>query len=82
MGTNILVGPNSTGQGLMVLNNEGGETLERVAQRVGRCLIPGNIEGQVGCVFEQPSLVKDVPADGKGVGLGELSRPLSIQIFL
>jgi len=26
-----------------IFNNEGGETLEHVAQRGGRCPIPGNI---------------------------------------
>ena len=28
---------------------KGGETLECIAQRGGRCPIPGNIQGQVGC---------------------------------
>jgi len=41
---------------------EGGETLAWVAQRGGRCSIPGNIQGQAGWGFEQPGLVEDVPA--------------------
>jgi len=40
----------------------GGETLEQVAQRGGRCPIPGNIQGQVAWASEQSGLVKDVPA--------------------
>jgi len=37
-----------------VFYNEGGETLSQVAQRGGRCPIPGNIQGQVGWGSEQP----------------------------
>jgi len=48
---------------------EGGETLEQVAQRAGRCPIPKNIPGQVGQGFQQPTLVEDVPAHCRGVGL-------------
>jgi len=33
---------------------EGGETLARVAQRGGRCPIPGNIQGKAGRGSEQP----------------------------
>ena len=36
------------------------------------CPIPGNIPGQVGRGSEQPDLVEDVPAHGRGVGLGDL----------
>lgn len=36
--------------------------LAQVAQRGGRCPIPGNIQGQVGQGSEQPGLVKDAPA--------------------
>ncbi|KAK4818961.1 LOW QUALITY PROTEIN: hypothetical protein QYF61_022628 [Mycteria americana] len=43
-----------------------GETLEQVAQRCGRCPIPGNIQGQVGRGSEQPDLVEDVPAHCRG----------------
>ena len=45
-----------------IFYNEGGETLEQVAQRGGRGPIPGNIQGQVGWGSEQPDLVEDVPA--------------------
>jgi len=34
--------------------DEGGETLAQVAQRDGRCPIPGNIQGQVGWGSAQP----------------------------
>ena len=53
-------------------SDEGGETLEQVAQRGGRCPIPGTIQGQVGRGSEQPDLVEDVPAHGRGVGLDAL----------
>jgi len=46
-----------------------GETLELVAHRGGRCLIPGNIQGQVGQGSEQSGLVGDVPALCRRVGL-------------
>ena len=52
--------------------DEGGETLERVAQRGGRCPIPGNLQGQAGWGSEQPDLVEDVPAHCRGVGLDDL----------
>jgi len=55
-----------------ILYSEGGETLEQVAQRGGRCPIPGNIHGQVGWGSEQPGLVKDVPVPHRGVGLDDL----------
>ena len=51
---------------------EGGETLEQVAQRGGRCPIPGKIQGQVGWGSEQPDLVEDVPAHCRGVRLDDL----------
>ena len=50
---------------------EGGETLAQVAQGAGGCPIPGNTPGQVGRGFEQPDLVEDVPAYGRGVGLDD-----------
>ena len=34
--------------------------------------MPGNIQDQVGRGSEQPGLVEDVPADGRGVGLDDL----------
>ena len=40
--------------------------LEQVAQRGGRCPIPGNIQGQFGLGSEQPDLVEDVPAHCRG----------------
>ena len=51
---------------------EGGEPLEQVVQRGGRCPMAGNIQGQVGQASEQPDLVEDVPAHCRGVGLGDL----------
>lgn len=44
--------------------DEVGETLKEVAQKCGRCLIPGNNQGQVGGESEQSDIVEDVPADG------------------
>jgi len=52
--------------------NEGGETLQQVAQRGGRCSIPGNIQGHVGWGSEQPDVVEDVPAHCRGIGLDDL----------
>ena len=52
--------------------NEGGETLEQVAQRGGRCPMPGNIQGQVGRGSKQTDLVEDVPAHCRGVGLDDV----------
>ena len=46
---------------------EGGETLTQIAQRGGRCLNPGNIQGEAGWGSEQPDLVVDVPAHCRGV---------------
>ena len=45
-----------------IFYKEGDETLAQVAQRGGRCPIPGSIQGQVGWGSEQPDLVEDVPA--------------------
>jgi len=53
---------------------EGGETLEQVAQRGGRCPISGNVQGQVGQGSEHPGLVKDVPIHCTGVGLDDLQN--------
>ena len=55
-----------------IFYDEGGETLEQVAQRRCGCPIIGSVQGQVEWSFEQPHLVKDVPAHGRGVGLGDL----------
>ncbi|KAK4818261.1 hypothetical protein QYF61_009966 [Mycteria americana] len=54
--------------------NEGGETLQQVAQRGGRCPIPGNIQGQAGQGSEQPDLVEDVPAYCRGIILSAITR--------
>lgn len=43
------------------------EKIEHVAQRGGRCPIPGNIQGQMGQDSEVPDLVEDVPAHCRGV---------------
>jgi len=41
---------------------------EQVAQRSCGCSLPSSVQGQVGRGFEQPGLVKGVPAHGRGVG--------------
>jgi len=51
-----------------IFYNESGATLAQVAQRGGRCPIPG----QVGRGSEQPDLVEDVPAHCRGLGLDDL----------
>ena len=51
-----------------ILDCEGGEALEQVAQRGCRCPISGSVQGQVGWGFEQPGLVEGVPAHGRGGG--------------
>lgn len=38
--------------------DQGGKTLTQVAQRDGRCPIPGNTQSQTGQGSEQPGLVK------------------------
>ena len=52
--------------------DEGGETVEQVAQGSCGCPIPGNIQGEVGRGSEQPDQVQDVPVRGRGVGLDDL----------
>ncbi|KAK4820204.1 hypothetical protein QYF61_021712 [Mycteria americana] len=49
-----------------IFYNEGGETLEQVAQRSCGGPIPGNMPGQAGWGFEKPDLVEDVPIYGRG----------------
>jgi len=51
-----------------ILYSEGGEALEPVAQRNCGCPFLGSVQGQVGLGFEQPGLVKCVPAHGREVG--------------
>ena len=58
-----------------ILYHEGGEALEKVAQR-------GCVQGHVGQGFEQPGLVKGVPAHGRGVGNRQSIRSLPIQTIL
>jgi len=53
-----------------ILHHEGGEALEQIAQRSCGCLLPGSVQGQAGWTSEQPDLVEDVPAHGRGVGTG------------
>jgi len=45
-----------------------GEALEHVTQRSCACSLPGSVQGQVGCRFEQPGLEEGVPALGTVVG--------------
>jgi len=54
------------------VEDEGGETLERVAHRGSGGPIPGNVQGQVGWISEQPGLAEDVPAHCRAVGLDDL----------
>ena len=53
-----------------IFHNEGGETLEQVAQC--GCPIIGSVQGQVGWGSEQPDQVRGVPVHGRGVGLDDL----------
>lgn len=51
--------------------NDSNERAEHDVQRGVKCAIPGNIPGQAGWDFEQPVLVKGIPAHA-GLGLDEL----------
>ena len=51
---------------------KGGATLDQVAQRGGRCPIPGNVQGQVGRGSEQPGLVEAALLTAGRVGLDGL----------
>lgn len=55
-----------------ILCCEDGETEAQRAQRGSRCPIPGTIPGQGPWGSEQPSLVADVPADGREVRVDNL----------
>ena len=46
--------------------------LDQVAHRSCGGPIPGSVQGQVRWGFEQPHVVEDVPAHGRGVGLDDL----------
>ena len=59
----------------------GGETLEQVAQTGGRCPIPGNVQGQVGCGSQQYGLVEDVPAHWAGWYYVTFEGPLQPKLF-
>jgi len=50
-----------------ILRHESGETLAQAAQRSCGCPLPGRVQGQVGWSSEEPDLVEDVPADGRGL---------------
>ena len=52
--------------------DEGGETLEEVAQRSCGCPIIGSVQSQVGWGFKQTDVVKDVPAHGRAVELDDV----------
>ena len=47
------------------------DDMAQVVRRGSGGPIPGNIEGQVGCGYKQPALVKDVPAHCVEVGLDD-----------
>jgi len=55
-----------------ILYCEGGEALEQVAQRGGKCPSPGNVQGQAGWGSEKFDLVEDVPAHCRGIELDDL----------
>jgi len=55
-----------------IFYQEGGETMEQIAQRGSGVPVPGDIQGQAGRGSEQPGLVEDVPAYCRGVGLDDL----------
>ena len=62
--------------------NEGVETLAQVAQRGGRYLVPGDIQGQVGRGSEHTDLIEGVPAHCRGVGLDGPQQSLPSQSIL
>lgn len=48
-----------------IFYSEGSKTLEQVAQKGGRCSIPGNIQSWTGQGSEQPDQAEDDPAHCK-----------------
>jgi len=52
----------------------GVKTIEQVAQRGCGYPIAGSVQVQVGWAFEQPDLMKDVPAHDREVGLDDLRK--------
>jgi len=45
---------------------------KQVAQRSWGCPLPRSVQGQAGWSSEQPGLVEDVPAHGRGLELDDL----------
>lgn len=56
--------------------DEGGKTLEQVAQRSGRWSILKHIQGQVGWTLERSELAENVPGHCRRVELSDLQRSL------
>lgn len=54
-----------------VFYHEGGEALKQVLQSCG-CPMIGSVQGRVGQDFEQPGLLKDIPAHDRRVGRFDL----------
>jgi len=55
-----------------IVYSEDREALAQVAQRSCGFPLPGRVQGQVGQGLEQPGLVEEVPAQGRGVELGDM----------
>ena len=53
-----------------VLYYESGEVMEQDAHRGCGCPVPGGVQGQVGWIPGQPSLVLNVEVDGPACGGG------------
>lgn len=51
-----------------IFHDEGGKILQQVAQRGGKCPIPGNIQDQLGQDSEQHDKVDHVPTHFSGAG--------------
>jgi len=64
-----------------IIYNECGETLAQVAERGGRCPIPGNIPGQVGQGSEQPDPLEGVPAHCRGLEYKTFNGPFQLKSF-
>lgn len=63
-----------------IFYSEDGKTLEQLAQRGGRCHIPGSVQGQVGQDSEQCGPVEDACAHCKGIGLDYLQKPCQCKL--
>ena len=55
--------------------------MSQIAQRGGRCPIPGNIPGQVGLGSEYPDPGEDVPAHCRGLDWMALKGPFQPNPF-